>query len=111
MDNDRAYHVGEIAGELIKERIRQVDEEGFTSQDDDGRQDGSLSLGAAAYCVIGTVKNQMARLLWSSGLFDPKMFKPAGRRRNLVKAGAMILAEIESIDRVTKRFGGIDGGG
>lgn len=91
------------------ERQRQQAEENYTTQHDDTYIPGVLSLGGAAYAV-----NAAARLTclakyqrravnlwpWRDG------FKP-GRdgRRELVKAAAMIVAEIEKMDRLEERRG------
>ena len=35
--------------------------------------------------------------------WDPHWFKTSSRRRDLIKAGALILAEIERLDRMAER--------
>ena len=59
-----------------------------------------LSAAAACYAYFGWVKpsNGMAPTEWP---WDAEWWKPTDRRRDLVKAGALILAEIERLDRAT----------
>ena len=95
--------------DVIAERIRQVRLEGFTSQGDNEYVEAELSAAAAyyaghAYCQVNgddwhgvkKVVPQM-ELDWP---WDAEWFKPSDDpRRNLVKAAALILAEIDRLDR------------
>lgn len=84
--------------DVVAERRRQVEAEGWTPEHDDEHANGELALAAACYSV--TTYPQAVGLLgfWPWGM---KWWKPTDRRRNLVKAAALILAEIERIDRRT----------
>ena len=82
----------EIFDLIASERERQIEEEGYSPKRDDGYVNNELALAAAAYCVA----NDSYVSLWP---WAPKTFKPRGRRRNLVRAAALIVAEIERIDR------------
>jgi hypothetical protein len=89
-------HFPEFA-DVIQERMRQVELEGYTAKLDDRWEDGELAVAAAAYALRDLS-------IWPSG-WSPKMFKlgevnAAGRRRELVKAAALILAEISRLDRI-----------
>lgn len=76
------------------ERERQQEAEGYSpEQDDEQNGDGELSQAAAAYAVA-SCGDPDAALFWPGG-WAPDMFKPTGQIRDLVKAGALILAEIE----------------
>lgn len=86
------------ASDVLAERQRQVTAEGWTAGHDDEYEHGELADAAGCYAL-------------SSELFDcagepprpwpwpDEWWKPTNRRRDLVKAGALILAEIERIDR------------
>ncbi|KFD04280.1 EaD family phage protein [Raoultella planticola ATCC 33531] len=86
------------AADVLAERKRQVTAEGWTPGHDDEYEHGELADAAGCYAL-------------SSELFDcagepprpwpwpDEWWKPTSRRRDLVKAGALILAEIERIDR------------
>ncbi|WP_438286408.1 ead/Ea22-like family protein [Klebsiella variicola] len=86
------------AADVLAERKRQVSAEGWTPGHDDEYEHGELADAAGCYAL-------------SSELFDcagepprpwpwpDEWWKPTNRRRDLVKAGALILAEIERLDR------------
>ncbi len=72
---------------------RQIEVECWSTEHDDEHVNGEMALAAAAYAV--QFKHPAGRL-WP---WNPSWWKPGGHRTNLVKAGALILAEIERIDR------------
>lgn len=88
--------------ELIgAERQRQVDVEGWTPAHDDEHDDHQLSEAAAAYALgvreaVGLDGQRVRLWPWDAGAF-----KPTARIRDLVKAGALIVAEIERLQRAT----------
>lgn len=77
--------------DVIAERARQVSEEGWTPAHDDKYADCELT--QAAICYIDT---SFAETNWP---WAAEWWKPTNPRRDLVKAGALILAEIERMDR------------
>ncbi|CAM3827243.1 hypothetical protein [Castellaniella denitrificans] len=92
--------------DVLNERTRQVEAEGWTSEHDDEHVGGEMAVAAACYAMHGT--NRSGRLyaiktLWP---WDQSWWKPAGHRRNLIKAAALILAEIDRLDRAVARQGG-----
>lgn len=94
--------VGPIA-EIAAERERQQQKEGWTKQHDDEHVKGEIALAAAAY-AYATAFSDQERANGFSPCFWPASwsiawFKPTTRRRDLVKAGALIVAEIERLDR------------
>lgn len=98
--------------DVIAERNRQINQEGFTSDHDDEHLEGALSLAAACYACTAaswlemestsnlplTKYSELATIgyRWP---WQKRWWKPANPRRDLVKAAALILAEIERIDR------------
>lgn len=90
--------------ELSDERNRQINGEGFSLEHDDVHHHGELARAAASYAwVAGSAIEQgesetRARLIlaWP---FQSTWWKPTTPRHDLVKAGALILAEIERLDR------------
>ncbi|HEE0992241.1 TPA: hypothetical protein R6414_003145 [Klebsiella pneumoniae] len=90
--------VNAAAAAVLAELKRQVAAEGWTPGHDDEYEHGELADAAGCYAL-------------SSELFDcagepprpwpwpDEWWKPTNRRRDLVKAGALILAEIERLDR------------
>lgn len=111
------------AFDVLRERERQVSVEGWTPEHDDEHAGGQMALAAVCYamptdrlkmCVkyneidngrsAGEYNPFMARYmvptLWPDS-WHAMYWKPTDRRRDLVKAAALILAEIERIDRET----------
>ncbi|MGT2505727.1 hypothetical protein [Cupriavidus basilensis] len=86
------------ARDVLAERSRQVEGEGWTPEHDDEHADGGLAKAAATYAMYGSGTNAdwLLSYWWP---WDARWWKPMDQRRSLVKAGALILAEIERIDR------------
>ncbi|HHG5622923.1 TPA: hypothetical protein ACPWSX_004710 [Pseudomonas aeruginosa] len=76
------------------ERRRQVEAEGWTPEHDDLYCAAELPRAAAAYILNGA--NDEAPAIWP---FSAKWWKPRDARSNYVRASALILAEIERLDR------------
>lgn len=76
------------------ERRRQINVEGWTPEHDDLYCAAELPRAAAAYILNGA--NDEAPAIWP---FVVKWWKPRDARSNYVRAGALILAEIERLDR------------
>jgi hypothetical protein len=86
----------QAARDVLAERRRQVEAEGWHPDQDDDYEDGQLSVAAACYAMQGSSPNYGPPPDWP---WDKEWWKPTDDRRNLVKAGALILADIERIDR------------
>ncbi|UXZ63763.1 hypothetical protein NUJ28_26450 [Burkholderia multivorans] len=91
------------ARDVLAERQRQIDVEGYTLRADDENRAGAMSAAAAAYALIGSGWSQAAALEFWPEAWSGECWKPADSRRNLVKAAALLLAEIERIDRQATR--------
>jgi hypothetical protein len=75
------------ANDLIRdERNRQRTEEGWRADHDDTHTAEELS--KAAYCYVHALDGRRKKWPW-----EPESFKPKGILRNLIKAGALYLAE------------------
>ncbi|HHG4357539.1 TPA: hypothetical protein ACPWEY_001243 [Pseudomonas aeruginosa] len=99
-------HVSQAERDVLAERRRQVETEGFDASHDDMATRGQIARAAGCYALhaggIGTdwpdgIRNGSA-LFWP---WDKEWWKPRPARENLVRAGALILAEIDRLDRVT----------
>lgn len=84
------------AQDVVLERQRQVSNKGYSLYRDDGYTSGELARAAGVYArLAGQPRTMSTDWPWA-----PETFKPSeDRRRDLVKAGALILAEIERLDR------------
>jgi hypothetical protein len=88
--------MSERGAELIRqERERQFGLEGHSAEHDDHLKDGQLSLAGVAYVLVG-YNDLAAEGLWP---FKAEEYKPKDRLRNLVRAGALIAAEIDRLQR------------
>ncbi|WP_254921535.1 hypothetical protein [Pseudomonas aeruginosa] len=91
------------------ERRRQVEAEGWTPEHDDEHSHGQMARAAACYALAGSSapNDGTAALLVSLAWpWDEQWWKPSTARRDLVKACALALAEIERLDRATATQGG-----
>ncbi|MGP1950539.1 ead/Ea22-like family protein [Citrobacter freundii] len=82
--------------DVISERQRQQSVEGWTPEHDDAYQNSELADAAACYAIHAHNQGFSTPAHWP---WRPEWWKQSGARRDLVKAGALILAEIERIDR------------
>jgi hypothetical protein len=80
-------------GEIADERERQKAVEGWAEAHDDEHTDQSLARAAACYA-----NPRIAPDMWPAS-WHLAWWKPKDHRRNLVRAGALIVAEIERLDR------------
>jgi hypothetical protein len=110
--------------DVIAERLRQINKEGWTEAHDDEHDAGDLCCAGAAYalnagCQLNPYMQQELEEppeFWpwyddadiSGGRGDcpmwgkePAWWKPTTPRRDMVKAAALIIAEIERLDRNT----------
>jgi hypothetical protein len=102
----KIYQHNSLALEDVRqERARQIHQEGWTAaHDDDCHETGDLACSGGAYALnagsalqTGTpVKTDRPYPGWA---FSIEYWKPKGARRDLVIAAALIIAEIEKMDR------------
>lgn len=87
---------------IAEERERQISKEGWTAEHDDEHADQELASAAACYALPDWLRypNDEARVP-SAWPFEESSWKPSpqDRIRELVKAGALIVAEIERLQR------------
>lgn len=78
-----------------QERQRQIEKEGWTAEHDSQHKNGELAVAAIAYLMPEKLREPIADI-WP---WDVKYFKPTpnDRERELVKAGALIAAEIDRL--------------
>lgn len=90
--------------DVAAERTRQREKLGWTPEHDDGHdRDNALARAAVCYALAGTGGNGP---FWITHLQTPQQvwphdweWKPKDRRTNLVRAAALLVAEIERFDR------------
>jgi hypothetical protein len=102
--------------DVLAERQRHIFVEGFDeAHDEDGYHiHGELAIAGACYAIgeehvrvpqpvgcFGLISSTAGKdeITWP---WDEKWYKPKNRRRDLVRAAALIIAEIDRIDRIEK---------
>lgn len=87
--------------DVAAERARQINVEGWTIEHDNRHSYNEISIAAACY-IIAEPDDEVVPGAWP---WAAEYWKPKSRRRNLVRAGALILAEIERLDRIADAAG------
>lgn len=93
------------ARDVLAERQRQISVEGRTPAHDDQYTAGDMASAAACYAAQGRHHYPEPGRPGPSWPWAAEWWKPSTYRRNLEKAGALILAEIERLDRAAQRAG------
>lgn len=91
----------EAVRDVLAERARQISAEGWTPEHDDTHANGEMAAAAACYAFAAArspheINNRVWPWSWD-------WWKPTDPRRNCVKACALLLAQIEQLDRAGKR--------
>ena len=84
--------------EIAAERERQISEEGWTAAHDDTHETGEIASFAAAHTLLSTGEPFDAQRAVELVPEDWQL-KSKSRRRHLVVAGALIVAELERLER------------
>lgn len=94
--------------DVLAERQRQVSAEGWTPAHDDQHRNNDMAFAAACYAFHSAAASwdleddgvpYDSHPVPKNWPWEPDWWKPTDPRRDLVKAGALIIAEIERIDR------------
>lgn len=86
---------------IAAERQRQIASEGWSPFHDDTHTHGQLAVSAARYAVAHTKLTAVKRTLGQAWRWQSCWWKPKDPIRNLVRAGALIAAEIDRLQRKT----------
>lgn len=100
----------EALSDIAAERRRQIEVEGWSEIHDDSHRDGEMA--DAAACYAATKRAFKAEEFAGRGYevfttysdlwpWAEGWWKPKDRRRDLVRAAALIVAEIERLDRIS----------
>lgn len=85
---------------ITQERQRQIEAKGWTPEHDDRHKHGELYIAASCYMCLDDFEN--APELWP---WRRAKWKPKGRIDNLVRAGALVAAEIDRLQRLARESG------
>ncbi len=93
------------------ERERQQVHEFWTLEHDDQHSPGELALAACCYVLAdpGDGQSSLAPVVPVAWPWSMAYWKPKDKRRNLVRAAALLVAEIERMDRAAERAAGGEG--
>jgi hypothetical protein len=91
--------------DVIAERDRQKTVEGWSEAHDNEHALGEMALAGACYALQFALPKPGPNKLWP---WDRKWWKPKEPRRDLVRAAALILAEIERLDRLAAPIQGVE---
>lgn len=97
-----------VLDEIAAERKRQIEMERWTPKHDDEHDRGQIAAAAGCYALEGScadIDSRFPRDELPDGTprawpWEPESWKPKDRRRNLIRAAALLVAEIERLDRV-----------
>lgn len=100
-----------VIDEIAAERQRQITEEGWTPDHDDMHDDGDMAAAASCYAIGASSPacHKEAVCLSEQGdcpqewPWAESWWKPKSPRRDLIRAAALIVAEIERLDRSADR--------
>jgi hypothetical protein len=92
---------------IAEERQRQITQEGWDEKNDDGHTCRELLYGAQSYIqsvlapdsIPESKRRYILSMHWPAQ-WNPSWFKPTTPIRDLVKAGALIAAEIDRLQRL-----------
>lgn len=92
--------MSQAAQDVLAERLRQIEAEGYTLEHDDAHNDRELAEAAGCYALWGSAYPEKGRCPgawpWDAHYWNPK--KP---RENYVRAAALLLAAVEHKDRAS----------
>ncbi len=96
---------------IAEERARQISKEGWNAGHDDGHDEGELAKAAMCYAAPAGIRDDVEyehrdrKVTWLDGHWPwgREWWKPTpeNRVRELVKAGALIAAEIDRLQRLS----------
>ena len=99
-----------VIDEIAEERRRQIEKEGWTEAHDDEHDNCQMARAAAAYAAQAamdaypapqdyTYKLRLETIIKNLWPWASEWWKPKDARRDLIRAAALIVAEIERLDR------------
>ncbi|GIK44877.1 MAG: hypothetical protein K8L99_15435 [Anaerolineae bacterium] len=95
--------------DVLAERARQINQEGWSVDHDDEHDSGDMAAAGASYAL--NAADQLHPYTQGDGgnaqpvfwPWDAQSWKPKNPRRDLVRAAALLIAEIEKLDRENAR--------
>jgi hypothetical protein len=95
-----------VIDEIAVERRRQIEQEGWHPKHDDTHAGAEMARAAMAYVQAASAgisdTSRLASRPPTYWPWAPAWWKPKNPRRDLIRAAALIVAEIERLDRAAK---------
>jgi hypothetical protein len=107
-------HLTAAFADVLQERERQISSEGFSLEHDDRHAGGELAKASACLALealsrrdffAGAALSAVRVAISSIWPWAPDWWRPKDYRRDLVRAAALLVAEIERVDRLDGRSG------
>lgn len=109
--------------EIATERRRQMEVEGWTPEHDDSHANGEMARAAGLYALIAgadatdyrnardgySLTDYLAAVMKAYWPWERSWFKATNRRRDLVKAGALVVAELDRLKRARTTLSNLKG--
>ena len=97
--------IQKILAEIESERKRQNEQEGYDEDHDDEHDAGILADAGSCYAAFACEKKPKPPAWWP---WDGRFWHPKNPRKDLVRAAALIVAEIERHDRIYLEHFGVE---
>lgn len=94
--------MSKASDDVLAERQRQIEVEGYTAEIDDSAGDFDLAVAGACYVLAANGDIWAALTPPPNWPWSREAWKQKGPRRDLVRAAALIIAEIDRMDRAIK---------
>jgi hypothetical protein len=90
---------------IAAERKRQIESEKWTAEHDDEHDAGQMVAAAVTYALEATYDGLAVKGTWFKKYWpwDDEWFKPKNPPQDLIRAGALIAAEIDRLQRLAAR--------
>jgi len=88
-----------VIAEIIAERRRQIVCEGFSHEHDDLHASGEIAAAAGCYALQAAGCELRGRDIGRFWPWSASCWKPKDQRQDLIRAAALLVAELERIDR------------
>ena len=89
----------QAVSDVVAERQRQIASEGYSAAHDDDHRVGELAAAAACYSMSAVEDEYVDDIITRLWPWSKMAWKPKTLREDLVRGAALLIAEIERLDR------------
>jgi hypothetical protein len=91
--------------QIVAERVRQIESELWSPAHDDSHGAGQMAEAAGVYAIGAIDTDERPRVMNRYWPWSEDWYKPGAAARDLTKAGALIVAEMARLARVSAKAG------